>query len=169
VTSVGLDSVADRLAIQELVARYSLAIDSRDLEALARLYHPNCPVRGYPNGPDGVRRRFDAVLRTFAASTHFNGNHVLSSLDPDAASGSLYCLATHLVADDARWVTMQMLYQDQYTRHDGRWVFWRRAVHAWRSFDAPPTVDAKAILPYSAPNDLPELWPSWIAFWSQAT
>lgn len=167
-----LSSRIDRLesldAIRQLAAKYSLALDMRDLDALVNLFPEDVRVSRDQSGRAALKRWMDDTLRRqFTGTSHHIGNHVIEFEDPDNARGVVYSKNEHETGGE--WVIMQMLYWDNYQRIDGRWYFRRRLPCYWYATDLnkPPIGDRKMRWPGREPYDgaFHELFPSWKAFW----
>ncbi len=120
--------------IRSLAARYGLAVDSRDLVALVALFVADVAVEDGTSGREALARWYDPVLRTFGASFHLTGNHVIDFVDDTHATGVVYCRPEHQVGE--QWVTMPMQYWDRSERRDGRWLIKSRASMAFYAADA---------------------------------
>lgn len=155
--------------IRQLTARYALALDSRDVAALAGLF-----VDDVRTGDGGVGRAalaawFDRILRPYTVTFHLVGNQVVDLVDADHATGVVYCRPEHRVGD--QWIVMPMQYWDRYERRAGRWLFKSRSVHAFYAADVrrnPATVPGRFEFPGNpllTRADLPERWDSWREFW----
>ena len=72
-----LQRLVDRDAIRELALRYALAVDSKDLDALASLFAPDVDNGRFGQGADGVRRFYEQSLRNFHCSVHLVANHII--------------------------------------------------------------------------------------------
>lgn len=83
-----LDRLESIEAIRQLVARYALATDSRDLDALVSLFVDDVRVGADARGRDALRAFFDRSLREVGVTILFVGNHVIDFDDPDHARGS---------------------------------------------------------------------------------
>jgi hypothetical protein len=73
------------------------------------------------------------ALRTYEATTHFNGQHTVT-LDGDRATGETYCLAYHLWTSGGQrtLMIMSIRYLDAFIRQDGQWLFAeRRLITDW--------------------------------------
>jgi hypothetical protein len=67
-------------------------------------------------------------LNTYAATTHFNGQHTVI-LAGDQATGESYCLAHHLTIDEDGNRTLMIAsirYLDTFVKQDGAWRFAER-------------------------------------------
>jgi SnoaL-like domain len=64
--------------IRQLVARYSLALDMRDLDSLCGLFPEDVRVGREQRGRDALKRWFDDTLRgQFTGTAHVTGNHLI--------------------------------------------------------------------------------------------
>ena len=172
-----LEQRIDRLesldAIRQLAAKYSLALDMRDLDALVNLFPPDVRVGKDKQGRAYFKQWMDQTLRDqFTGTAHHIGNHIIEFDTPDAAVGVVYSKNEHETptADGGcEWVIMQMLYWDNYQRIDGRWLFKRRLPCYWYATDLnkPPCGDNKMRWPDrdAYAGAFHSLFPSWEQFW----
>jgi hypothetical protein len=156
--------------IRQLVARYALALDQRDLDALCGLFPEDVRVGRDARGRDALKAWFDATLREqFTGTAHVTGNHVIELRGPDRAHGVVYSRNEHETPD--AWVLMTMLYVDDYERQGGRWYFRRRLPLYWYASDPrqPPLGPNKMRWPDRAPYEggYHDYFPSWRAFWNR--
>jgi hypothetical protein len=169
-----LDRVESLDAIRQLAAKYSLALDMRDLDALVNLFPEDIRVGKDKSGRHHLKAWMDETLRDqFTGTAHHIGNHIIEFTDPDHAVGVVYSKNEHETprADGGiDWVIMQMLYWDHYVRIDGRWLFQRRLPCYWYATDlnAPPVGDHKMRWPDREAYDgaFHSLFPSWERFWA---
>jgi len=160
--------------IRQLVAKYSLSLDMRDLDAHVNLFAPDIRVSRDKVGRGHLKRWLDDTLRLqFTGTSHHIGNHVIEFDDADNAYGVVYSKNEHETPcdnGDSEWIIMQMLYWDNYQRIDGRWLFRRRLPCYWYATDInkPPLGDNKMRWPDREPyaGAYHDLWPSWQDFWS---
>jgi hypothetical protein len=162
--------IATHEQIRQLACRYAEAVDSRDLDGLVECFVPDVQVGRGTFGRPALRDWFDGV-RTFGISIHFIGNHRISIVDDDRASGVVYCRAEHEVGDE--WVVMIIQYWDDYARIDGEWLIRRRKEKVWYGVQKLPGASGAAMdrWPGREPKvaALPAEWPSWRAFWGRTT
>ena len=163
-----LDRLESIEEIRQLVAKYSLSLDMRDLDAHVNLFAPDIQVSRSKVGRNHLKRWLDDTLRLqFTGTSHHTGNHIIEFDNEDNAHGVLYSKNEHEAG--AEWVIMQMLYWDNYQRIGGRWYFRRRLPCYWYATDLnkPPTGENKMRWPnretYS--GAFHDLFPSWEAFW----
>ncbi len=161
--------------IRQLVAKYSLSLDMRDLDAHVNLFAPDIRVSRDKTGRAHLKRWLDDTLRLqFTGTSHHIGNHIIEFTSEDRAIGVVYSKNEHetpnVETGIPEWVIMQMLYWDDYERIDGRWYFRRRLPCYWYATDInkPPTGDLKMRWPDREPYEgaFHDLWPSWQEFWA---
>ncbi len=174
-----LEARIDRLesldAIRQLPAKYALALDMRDMDAMVSLFPADVRVGKDASGRAALRAYMDRTLRSpFTGTSHHIGGHVIEFDDPDHAHGVVYSKNEHEtpVAGGAdEWVIMQMMYVDDYVRQDGRWYFGRRLPLYWYATDLnkPPVGENKMRWPGTdwAEGNFHKLFPSYAEFWAR--
>ena len=136
-------SIADRLAIQEMIARYSYAYDSQDAAAFAQLFVEDgvfevfVPGRARP----AVRLRSRVAIREWAArrlrerrgrfsSRHYQSGILFDELTADSARTRTMVLVTHQGrAGAVPRLTLSGVYHDQWRKTDSGWRLAHRAAH----------------------------------------
>jgi hypothetical protein len=165
-----LQRLEAREAIRDLVSRYALALDSRNVEDLVALFVEDVETGDGETGREAMARWFDPVLRPYRTTFHFIGNHVIDFVDDDHATGVVYCRPEHEVGD--LWIVMPMQYWDRYERQDGAWYFRSRKPVVFYAADVlehPLQVEDRFHFPGNPMihrAELPEKWESWRRFWS---
>lgn len=170
-----LARVEAQLAIQQLPARYAVAVDARDLDALAALFTPDVDCGRWGIGREALKRYYASakVLAGFYRSVHLVGGHCVDLTDAEHATGSVYCRAGH--EDKGHWIEMAICYFDRYVCVDGTWCFERREEKHWYSTDWQDRPNRGAGQSWQnwpgkyeglkyAPQ-LPQAWPSWARYW----
>ena len=72
--------------IRQLVAKYSVSLDMRDLDAHVNLFAPDIRVSKTKTGRAHLRRWLDDTLRLqFTGTSHHTGNHIIEFDDADNA------------------------------------------------------------------------------------
>jgi SnoaL-like domain len=164
-----LERVESQLAIQQLAARYAVAIDGRDLDAWVNLFIPDVDCGTHGKGREALKRFIDPAVRTFYRSIHQICGHVIDLIDADHAKGTVYCRAEHEAGD--KWVVMAICYFDTYERREGRWYFARRSEKHWYSTDVLERPGQPEFQNWDAWHDrkpaLPHQFPTWKAFWER--
>ena len=170
---MSLEARLDRLEaleeIRQLVAKYCLALDMRDLDALCGLFPEDVRVSRDETGRRALRRWFDQTLRAqFTGTAHIAGNHIIEFESADSARGLVYSRNEHETGE--QWIAMTMLYWDRYERIAGRWLFRRRLPLYWYACDSrtPPLGANKMRWPGRAPYEggYAGFFPSWREFWA---
>ncbi len=169
-----LEERIDRLesldAIRQLPAKYALALDMRDMDAMVSLFPEDVKVGRNASGRLALRAYMDATLRApFTGTSHHIGGHVIDFTDPDHAQGIVYSKNEHETGEE--WVIMQMMYADDYVREDGRWYFARRLPLYWYASDLnkPPIGPDKMRWPGTdwTEGNFHKLFPSFEDYWSR--
>lgn len=141
--------IADRLAIQEMIAQYGYAYDSQDAEAFAALFVEDgvfeifVPGRVRPT----VRLQSREEIRGWAArrlqaregrftSRHFQSGVVFDELTSTSARTRTMVLVTHQIGTEAApWPTVSGVYHDEWRKTRWGWRLARRAAHVDRDPD----------------------------------
>jgi uncharacterized protein (TIGR02246 family) len=169
-----LEARIDRLesldAIRQLPAKYALALDMRDMDAMVSLFPADVCVGKEASGRAALRAYMDRTLRSpFTGTSHHIGGHVIEFDDADHAHGVVYSKNEHETGDE--WVIMQMMYVDDYVRLEGRWYFQRRLPLYWYATDLnkPPIGDNKMRWPGTdwVEGNFHKLFPSYAEFWAR--
>ncbi len=162
-----LERLVAKDEIRDLAHRYSLAMDSRDLDALVGLFVDDVRVGRDRSGREALREDFDRQLRAIGMSILFVGNHVIEFDDDDHAHGVVYCKGE--IQDDDRFITQAIQYRDSYARRDGHWYFVRRKHLLWYGYEQGenPLKLGPANWPerHTGRGTLPESDESWQRFW----
>lgn len=120
----------DRAELRELVARYGIAIDDRDVAALTELFTPDGSFRSMDGvmsarGRDAVVQQFHGRFAALQATNHIAHEQILDfAADPDAVEGLVTSHAE--VCRHGRTFVAALRYRDRYRRHEGRWRFAER-------------------------------------------
>jgi uncharacterized protein (TIGR02246 family) len=175
VTATSIEERIDRLesldAIRQLPAKYALALDMRDMDAMVSLFPADVRVGKDASGRFALRAYMDRTLRSpFTGTSHHIGGHVIEFDDADHAHGVVYSKNEHETGDE--WVIMQMMYVDDYVRQDGRWHFARQLPLYWYATDLnkPPIGNNKMRWPGTewVEGNFHKLFPSYAEYWARA-
>jgi uncharacterized protein (TIGR02246 family) len=131
---------ADKLACTELVAQVARAIDRRDADLVASLFHPDATD---DHGMfSGTATEFVAwvmpVLATMKQTQHVIGQSLIA-VTGDKAAGESYFIAHHTLPgpDGDQFMVAAGRYLDTFERRDGVWKILRRhAVYDWNRISA---------------------------------
>lgn len=174
-----LEERIDRLesldAIRQLPAKYALALDMRDMDAMVSLFVEDVRVGKDASGRLALRAYMDRTLRSpFTGTSHHIGGHVIEFDDADHAHGVVYSKNEHETPVEGgadEWVIMQMMYVDDYVRRDGSWHFARRLPLYWYATDLnkPPVGDGKMRWPGTewVEGNFHKLFPSYDEYWAR--
>jgi len=169
-----LEALLARDEIRQLVERYAVAVDAKDLDALAALFAEDVDNGRYGPGRDGVRTFYDNRLRLFHCSMHLVANHVIDFDDDDHATGIVYCRAQHHLLEPEHWFDLALAYFDTYERHDGAWVFRRRRTRIWyrQEIGHPEHGTERVVAAVAADGPsrggrMPEAFPTFEPYWSR--
>jgi hypothetical protein len=125
--------VEDRLAIQDLIARYPSVVDERDFDALDQLFTPDARIDftafgGPVDDIAGIKPFLTASLGLFRRSQHMMGLPLIT-LDGDRATARTSC-NNPMVLDNADGTTSVWLiglwYDDEFVRTPDGWRFTSR-------------------------------------------
>ena len=171
-----MDAIEEMLArerIRQLVARYALAVDGKDLTGVAALFAEDVDNGRYGSGRAGVLRFYDQALRAFHCSMHLVANQVIDFDDDSHAHGVVYCRAHHHMLSPEHWFDLALAYWDTYERVGADWVFRQRRVKSWyRQEFGHPKHGTERVVSTSAPSgsmrgpQLPAAFATFDAFWS---
>lgn len=116
--------LADRAALDELVAAYARAVDTRDFLGWQSLFTED---GGYGNPPHHVPRNLlveagERLLAPFSGTQHILGQHSIS-IDGDAATGRCYFIGIHVKGNDqgAERADVGGWYENSYRRTTQGW------------------------------------------------
>jgi ketosteroid isomerase-like protein len=163
--------------IQQLAARYAIALDGRDPVSWAALYTPDVrvgpPIDG--SGHEDLQRWFRAKCSYWYRSMHLIGAHQVDladpddpDADPDVGTGLVQCRVEQEIGE--RWVTTALLYRDSYRRVDGRWLFaHRHGLPLWAYDQHTDPLEGFQRLPGGMPIRLPADYPAFRPFWADFT
>lgn len=123
----------DHEELRALLQRYSRAVDERDVDALAGLFHPQAVLTG-TRGSESLGEWLAAMgaPRVFPASMHLVGEPLIQlGPGPDEATLDTYAVVYQLSGpgSDRGDLTLGIRYLDDAVRHRGHWVLRRRTAH----------------------------------------
>lgn len=171
-----LDALEARIArlealdeIRQLACKYAVALDMRDMAAVANLFVADVRVPGRLQGRAALRNWYDTEMRhDLLASAHGILGHVIDVQDGDHATGLVY--SRNDLETESVWVMELVAYLDSYEREDDRWYFARRVPLFWYESDItdPPLGPLKMRWPNSPRHEgaFHDAFPSWGEFWA---
>jgi hypothetical protein len=142
---LSIQEISDRLELEELLVRYSHAIDARDWDAFSAVFTPDAvvdyrafggPRGGVPEIRDYLRRALTHVL----SSQHIVSNS-LFTIRGDRASGRTICQCPMLldIGEGKTQVIFQGLwYEDKFARAEQGWRIQERVEEKSYAYNVPP-------------------------------
>ena len=121
---------ADRTALANLSALYSIAVDDHDLDTVVDCFATDgtfTRLGVVQRGHDDLRRFYATMMDLYVTTLHVPNTQVV---DVDTAAGRATGLVTgHAeLALEGRLLCAAYRYDDEYTRIDNRWVFQAREI-----------------------------------------
>lgn len=118
----------DREAIRELVARYGLAMDERDMDEVRRLFAPDATLRSEDGvfaatGIDEIVATFEGRWAALGPTLHVAHGQTISLDDHDADRATGRVTSHAEVVRDGTTMVAAVVYADGYVRLDGEWRF----------------------------------------------
>ena len=170
-----VQELRDREAIRELVARYGMAVDGRDLDAIGDCFALSGSFR-YVDGSVDLQGRQAVVgyykqrLKLIGASYHYPHSQLMQFEGEGRAGGVVNAHAElALPTGDTAWVALR--YNDRYVREAGSWRFDERAIAIIYYMKLAElsrglaSTDRKRVGGVPRAADLPEGLSSWKEFW----
>lgn len=169
-----------RQAIQDLVIRYGMAVDDRDMATVGGLFTEDAVFR---HGDDSIVNHgrqeivdfYSDRLQAFGATYHYPHSHLieLDPADPQLATG-VVCAHAELGIDGRTYVTA-LRYHDGYRVDAGVWRFTERRLAMLYYMDLAELVDGglaqgdrKRYFGTIGPAEIPEKLPTWQEFFAGA-
>jgi len=114
-----------RADLEDLVTRYSMAVDDRDLDGVLALFTPDASF-GHKSDPgivghDRIRAHYRDRLSGLVYSYHYAHNQLVEWNGGDEATGEVNAHAEMAFPD--KLVIAALRYHDTYRRIDGEWRF----------------------------------------------
>jgi 3-phenylpropionate/cinnamic acid dioxygenase small subunit len=127
-TSEQVQLLIDRLEIDDLLTRYTVALDTRQWDLLATVFTPDATI-DYTSS-EGIKGQFPEIatwleqaLTPFTATQHLLGNRHIE-LDGDHGTGRTYFFNPNTLTDGAGAATMFFVggfYLDKFVRAEAGW------------------------------------------------
>lgn len=167
-----------REEIFELIARYGLVMDDRDMAGMDGLFTQDVVLRsmdGVMNatGLDAVVEQFRGRFKVLGPSNHFSHDKIIrfDGDNPEVASGIVLSHAEMNRKGQAMLTAIR--YQDSYRREGGRWKFSERVLKFFYYVPAAQYLDAlgeglarrNRAYDIPVPADWPEQLPTWKSYY----
>ncbi len=143
---------ADRVALMDLIARYSYTWDARDIDAFAKLYTDDAVWVGYVNNGtepyihlktregirQGVKKRGEMFAKWGVVTKHFMVDSVITMVGEGKAKARTMALITWQRPEFGDFVPRPVqagYYDSVFEKENGIWKFSRRDVYLTGVFD----------------------------------
>jgi hypothetical protein len=144
VAMLSLQEISDRLEIQDLMVRYSHAVDTRQWDLLDKVFTADAYIDytamgGAAGNLTSTKEFLARMLPNFLAFQHLISNSSIV-VDGDTATGRTLCHNPMLVADAQGKQSLMLCglwYLDTFARIDGQWRIRRRVEEKGYMFVAP--------------------------------
>ena len=139
-----LQQISDRIEIEELLVRYSRALDHRRFEELEGVFTPDAEFDagglGHPHGPAAIREMIEGTLTGLDATQHLVGKSAIEfAPDGDSAEVRTYLISQHIRESTPGPVKHYFLggeYADRVVRTPDGWrIAYRRLDRMWKQGD----------------------------------
>ena len=122
-----LQEISDRIEIQDLLARYTQAIDRRDWDGLDQIFTPDAHIDysamgGEAGGLAQIKEFLARVMPMFESTQHLLGSSVVD-IDGDAASARTICHNPMVLrgGEDPHLILCGLWYRDKLVRTPAGW------------------------------------------------
>lgn len=179
------EDLAERIArieareqIRDLVSRYGMAVDDRDLDGVGSLFTADGVFRHGGNsvvnhGRAEIVEFYTDRLSAFGPTYHYPHSHLIDISDEVNATGTVNAHAE--LGHDGKTYVTALRYNDTYRREDGEWLFAERRLQMLYYMDMVELVeggldspDRKRYFGTVGPADIPENLPSWRDFFGES-
>ena len=142
--SLDLRQINDRIEIDELLARYSRALDFRQFEELEGIFTPDADFDagglGHPHGPAAIRAMIEGTIGGLDSTQHLVGKSIIEfSEDGNSAEVRTYLISQHIRESAPGPVKHYFLggeYADRVVRTADGWrIAYRRLDRMWKQGD----------------------------------
>ena len=139
-----LEQLNDRIEIEELLARYSRALDHRQWADLEAIFTPDGEFDagglGHPHGPAAIRAMIEGTIGGLDATQHLVGKSIIEfSADGDSAEVRTYLISQHIRESAPGPIKHYFLggeYADRVVRTSDGWrIAYRRLDRMWKQGD----------------------------------
>ena len=132
-----LRELADRLAIRELVERYTLAVTRRDWDAMAACFHEESRWRTSPpfghdfSTREGIRKGISEAVSSSDFLVQMTHGVVIDDLTPERARVTVVLNEVGRRSHAQTGLFLLGVYHDTVTKNAGRWGFEDRYFQAY--------------------------------------
>lgn len=136
-----LQQLEDRQSLSDLVTRYEIALDDRDIDALMNLFTADARFHLAPGagaelasgpdirGRDNLRTFYSDRIRNYSLTLHYHHSQMIEFESESVATGVVMSHAE--IASDGDAVIGALRYYDAYRREGDGWKFAERVTRFW--------------------------------------
>lgn len=121
-------SQEDLVALRRTAELYAIGADLRDKDMWRQVLAANCTIEGpgfRTEGLDQCLMSIDGLTQMFRRTRH-RVDHLVVTIDGNAASGETWSTAEHLLPDRDALLIWAIRYQDSWCRSGEAWLFTHR-------------------------------------------
>ncbi len=137
--------ILDKLALKELVDKFSILADTKEVDKQVLLFTQNATVEtiingkstGILNGRKQIGDAFTSFLGRFEIVYHLNGQQEVT-ISGNNAKGISYCLVILIATNNGKKMktTFGIYYNDEYVKQDDKWLIAKRISNfKWQSVE----------------------------------
>lgn len=130
----------DQFAIQQLLSRYAIAVDKRDVAEYATCFADDVVISGpgFEMRNDVAKPTIDMLASMYESTMHCVHNS-LYTISGDSATGIAHCVASHIKNEGGKRSKFDMYirYHDELAKLDGQWRFSKRRLEVVCTTDVP--------------------------------
>lgn len=130
-----MTEIADKLAIKEVVDRFSILADTKEVDKQVLLFTENATVETFINGKSTgvisgrkqIGEAFSGFLNRFETVYHLNGQQVVN-IEGNTAKATSYCLVVLIANDNGKKTktTFGIYYNDDFAKQNNVWLITKR-------------------------------------------
>jgi ketosteroid isomerase-like protein len=175
-----LRRLEDRIEIHDLIARYGLVMDNRDMAGMPALFTGDVVISSADggmsaNGREAAVEMYRRRIKGLGPSNHFTHDRIVTFDEgsPDVARGIVLSHSEMNLRGAAMLAAIR--YADEYRREDGNWRFASRALSFLYFLRAdefaeamgPGVAGRNRVYGDRRPADWPETLPTWKDFYGE--
>jgi len=119
----------EQFAIEQLLYKYAMTVDNRDLEGYASCFTADVVISGpgFELSGDVASPTINMLASTYESTMHNVHNH-RHQISGDRATGTTYCVASHIQNQGGERSKMDMYirYHDELVKQNNEWRFSKR-------------------------------------------
>ena len=137
--TLSIQEISDRIEIDELLQRYSRALDFKNFDELEPLFADGAEFDagslGKPTGAKAIRTMIQGSIGHLDATQHAITRSVIEfAADGDSAEVRTYLLSQHILGEAHYWIGAE--YADRVVRTPSGWkIAYRRLDRMWKEGD----------------------------------